>query len=114
MTPILPVRTLQTTQHAWLKLCLTLCFLLLAGSLTAQDFPEPNPADDQIAVVNINEDDALTLATILTGVGEARALAIVSYREQNGPFASLEDLSKVAGIGPATIAANRDRMVLEW
>lgn len=39
----------------------------------------------------------------LPGVGAARALRIVQEREENGPFASVEDLARVPGIGPASI-----------
>jgi competence ComEA-like helix-hairpin-helix protein len=39
----------------------------------------------------------------LPGLGPVRAAAIVAYREQYGPFASLQDLGKVHGIGIATL-----------
>ena len=39
----------------------------------------------------------------LPGVGAARALRIVQEREENGPFASVEDLARVPGIGPASV-----------
>lgn len=39
----------------------------------------------------------------LPGIGKARAEAIVSYREAHGPFASVQDLRKIHGIGPATL-----------
>ncbi len=39
----------------------------------------------------------------LPGVGAARALGIVREREENGPFASVEDLARVPGIGPASV-----------
>ena len=48
--------------------------------------------------VNINEADVKTLMT-LPGRGEKTAEKIVSYREQNGPFLSAEDIMKVPGIG---------------
>ena len=44
----------------------------------------------------------------LPGVGEVRAPAIIRYREANGPFARVEDLLDVQGIGPATLEAIRD------
>lgn len=50
------------------------------------------------AVVNINSATAEELET-LPGVGEATAEAIIQDREQNGPFASTEDLMRVSGIG---------------
>jgi competence protein ComEA len=44
----------------------------------------------------------------LPGIGPATAAAIVEHREQNGPFASIEDLEAVRGIGPAKLDALRD------
>lgn len=49
--------------------------------------------------VNINTADAALLDT-LPGVGPATAAKIISDREANGPFASEDDLGRVAGIGP--------------
>ncbi len=39
----------------------------------------------------------------LPGIGPVRAAAIVAYRNQHGPFQSLEDLAKVHGVGKATL-----------
>jgi competence protein ComEA len=60
-------------------------------------------------VVDINSADAQTLEQ-LQGVGPAKAQAIVAYREANGPFATLEDLAKVQGIGLRTVEINREAM----
>jgi len=57
--------------------------------------------------VNINTADAETLSNELTGIGLAKAQAIVAYREQNGAFDVPEALLKVKGIGPRVLAANR-------
>ena len=55
------------------------------------------------AQVNLNTAGASELDR-LPGVGAATAAAIISYREQNGPFKTVEDLGKVAGIGDAKLA----------
>ena len=48
----------------------------------------------------------------LPGVGPSTAAAIVSHRETNGPFASVEDLDAVRGIGPGKLEALRDLVTL--
>ncbi len=60
--------------------------------------------------VNINTADAASLAANLTGVGPAKAQAIVEYRQANGPFKSADQLAAVKGIGLATVEKNRDRI----
>jgi len=62
--------------------------------------------------VDINTADAATLAKELNGVGEAKAQAIVAYREQHGPFRSVEELAMVDGIGEKTLAANKDKLTV--
>lgn len=58
-------------------------------------------------MVNINVATASELAAALNGVGLSRAEAIVRYREQFGPFESVDELSEVSGIGAATVEKNR-------
>lgn len=59
------------------------------------------------ATVNINTADAQTLMEKLNGIGMKKAQAIVSFREENGPFKTVDDLMKVKGIGQATLDKNR-------
>jgi len=47
----------------------------------------------------------------LPRVGPATAQRIISWREANGPFRSVEDLLAVSGIGPATLDGLRDLVV---
>ena len=53
--------------------------------------------------VNINTATAEELET-LSGIGPAKAQAIVAYRETNGPFSSVNELVNVSGIGEKTLA----------
>ncbi len=57
-------------------------------------------AEGSAAPVDLNRATAAELET-LTGVGPATAQAILDWREQNGPFRSIDQLLDVAGIGPA-------------
>jgi competence protein ComEA len=43
-------------------------------------------------------------------VGAAKAKAIVAYREENGPFASVDELLEVKGIGRAILERNLDKL----
>lgn len=52
--------------------------------------------------VNINAADATALQQI-NGIGPSKANAIVEYRKANGPFASVNDLAKVPGIGEKSL-----------
>ncbi len=63
--------------------------------------------EDVILYVDINNDSAEKMADLLKGVGIKKANAIVSYREENGPFTAVEDLMSVSGIGPSTLEKNR-------
>ena len=64
----------------------------------------------QSGKVDLNQADAPTLQRELAGVGEAKAKAIVTYRESNGPFASVDELLEVKGIGKAILDKNREKL----
>lgn len=53
-------------------------------------------------LVDLNQADAATLET-LHGIGPALAEAIIEWRRDRGPFATVEQLLEVPGIGPATL-----------
>ena len=52
--------------------------------------------------IKINQATAEQLET-LTGIGPAKAQAIINYRDENGPFQSVDDLLNVPGIGQKTL-----------
>ena len=62
--------------------------------------------------VNINQADAESLAMAIKGVGQKRAEAIVEYREQNGPFQSVDELTEVQGIGEKLLDGNRQNLTV--
>jgi len=57
--------------------------------------------------LDINSATAEQLALALSGVGQSKAEAIVAYRDANGPFATIEDLVNVKGIGSSLLEKNR-------
>ncbi len=58
-------------------------------------------------LVDVNTADATALED-LPGIGPALAERIVAYREEHGPFGSVDDLTDVPGIGDAKLEALRD------
>jgi len=57
--------------------------------------------------ININTADLATLVT-LPGIGPALAQRILDYRQANGPFARIEGIMDVPGIGEGTFEKLRD------
>ena len=82
------------------------CFLLVLSGINValadttttsqsqQVTPVVNSSAKQEAPININSADKETL-TKVKGISKKKAQAIVNYRNQNGPFKTLEDLLKV-------------------
>jgi competence protein ComEA len=60
------------------------------------------------SLINVNTASASELEE-LPGVGPTTAQAIIDHRERSGPFASVDDLLDVRGIGEAKLAEIRDR-----
>lgn len=68
----------------------------------------------ELEKVNINNDDATTLATA-NGITSSIAESIVTYRTSNGLFSTIEQLQEVYGIGSATYKKIRNYVILhEW
>ena len=102
----------------------SLLFALLASvslATSAADVPPAKPSKPEVAQaanavdaksakVNLNTADAETLERELLGVGKVKAASIVDHRAANGPFASVDDLLEVKGIGAAILEKNRDRL----
>ena len=62
--------------------------------------------------IDINTASADELAQAIKAVGPAKAAAIVAHREKHGPFASIDDLALVQGIGEKTVQMNRDTLTI--
>lgn len=68
-------------------------------------FIDQNPSYDYPLDLNSATQDALES---LPGIGPTKASSIINYREQNGPFLSIEELMNVEGIGQETFANLKD------
>ncbi len=84
--------------HHLIKLVLSLAMLV-----SMQVYADP---------VDINTADASILAGAIDGVGEKKAATIVAYRDAHGPFSSVDELSKVKGIGAVTVDRNRHNLMV--
>ena len=86
-----------------ITLCIAIAFVMaLFGPVWAEE----------VEKVNINTATVEEL-TQLKRIGPKYAVKIVEFRETNGPFAQPEDIIKVKGIGPKTLEANQDRIIVE-
>lgn len=85
-------------------------------SITQEEYPVitstpvNNPSNDMVGSenkININTADKKTLMT-LPGIGESKAQSIITYREKNGKFSSIEDIQKISGIKEAVYKKIKD------
>jgi len=60
--------------------------------------------------ININTADKETLMSVIKGVGETKAEAIIAYRKENGDFKSVDELTNVKGIGQTIVDKHREQL----
>lgn len=72
---------------------------------------DPSSEEGKSTLVNINTADRAQLMT-LSGIGETRADAIISYRESNGSFQKIEDIMKVSGIKEGAFEKMKDQITV--
>lgn len=70
----------------------------------AKNYPAP-----AVEKLNVNTARAIELESTL-GMPRSQVARIIAYRDQKGPFKSIEDLKKVPGIDTAKIEAKKDRL----
>ncbi len=96
-------------------LCTGLSFLLVDGALAHPPDPVVVPysverfSEAELPLrgrLDVNQANAQALEA-LPGIGPATAAAILEDRARRGPFAGVEDLLRVKGIGPAKLEAVR-------
>lgn len=73
------------------------------------DFDTESAATAGDALVNINTADVSKLCE-LSGIGEAKAEAIIKYRQENGNFSSVDEIKNVTGIGEGLFNRIRDKI----
>ena len=78
----------------------------------APEQSEPERPDSLLEgeTIDINTADAYDLQR-LPGIGEKRAQAILDYREEHGPFGSVDELDDVEGIGEGILSGLREYAV---
>lgn len=70
------------------------------------------PVQPAAELVNINTADAQTLASMLRGIGPRKAEAIIAYRNEHGPFKSVDELINIKGIGEKMLEQLRPQVSL--
>jgi len=90
------------------------------GEVDKVQTPQTKPYDVKVssstvikAIININTASKEELMT-LTGIGEVKADGIIKYREENGGFNSVDELTKVDGIGEKTLSKFIDKVDIKW
>ena len=109
-------------QERW-KVTLAVIFLLVSGFCYSHLYydgkviQETAPA---VETVEVTVNDMINLNTaskeelmLLDGIGEKMAERILAYREENGPFAKVEDIQNVKGIGEKTYAKIAGELTVE-
>ena len=111
----------KPSKSEWVLLGITGVFLCLVLALFWQDRAAAGPgmtvqAQTQVpqealtpdlSPIDLNTADVYDLQR-LPGIGEVRAQAIVAYREEHGPFSSVDELDNVEGIGEGILSGLRD------
>lgn len=83
-----------------------------AGAAEVQPNVSESEASAESNVVNLNTADAEALKT-LSGIGDAKAQAILAYREEHGAFSSIEEIMQVPGIKESTFFAIKDKIAVK-
>ena len=79
------------------------------AAVPEQSEQEPSRPDSLLPgeVIDVNTADVYDLQR-LPGIGEKRALDIIAWREEHGPFRTVDELTEVSGIGPVILEGLRE------
>lgn len=112
----------KITKAEWILLGLTAVFLsglLVVSSRDRRETAAPVETEraaaqeeflPDLSPLDLNTATEAELAE-LPGIGEELARRIVAYREENGPFATVEELLEISGIGQGKLDALTDRVI---
>jgi len=104
-------------QRFWTLIIILLIAVIVIGGIVAwQKYQPPHPVEISLPTptepsaavsqeeapqkIDINRAEAWLLEA-LPGIGESKAQAIIAYRQQNGGFGHITEITRVEGIGPA-------------
>lgn len=104
VSSLFPSTAMTASIHCFRMLGLVSCLAFASASFSVYANP---------STVNVNTASAAELAEMLSGIGEKKAQAIVDFRDENGFFVGLEDLSAVKGIGESLLERNYERIRFE-
>lgn len=71
-----------------------------------------DPVNVQAEPININTANAKEMAAALNGIGVKKAQKIIAYRNKNGVFKSINELSNVKGISEKMVTKNKENIEL--
>ena len=81
-----------------------------SGSSSSSETTASSSSDN--SKINLNTATAEEL-TALNGIGEAKAAAIIAYREENGAFSSIEEIMEVDGIAEGIYEKIKDSITVD-
>ncbi|MCF1428750.1 MAG: helix-hairpin-helix domain-containing protein [Shewanella sp.] len=98
-------------------ICLLASLIAFPLAVTAKDNKAPSELKQQAVSQGYAMRIQLNTASLaqlqaLKGIGQAKARAIIEYRDNNDGFKSVDELTKVKGIGPKVLEDNKDLLSL--
>ena len=84
---------------------------LTTGMAADQTGPSTSTGGQDTPKINLNQASKEELCQI-NGIGDKKADMIIQYRQQHGPFKSIDELKNVDGFGDKTVAKLKDQVAV--
>ncbi len=98
----------------WAGCVLVTSLFLVGATMATPASAADRSAQQQLAMERINLNTATVEELVrIRGIGDTLARRIVEYRDQHGPFRSVDDLLQVKGIGEKKLEAMRPFVTVE-